>query len=152
MNHFVIILLGDKKLKDGGIVANNPVKLARNEASKLWPHLPIDYIISVGTGFTTITEKLDTSRSNPSAAVGDTGKDLLTILTSSERIHQEFITDLMVNQSTIQYHRLTVELNSQISLSACDKKTIAEMQNLVQNYIMQNSEFIDEIVSMLKKN
>ncbi len=108
--------------------------------------------MSIGTGFCATTEKLDTSRSNPSAVVSSRGKDFLTILTSSERIHEEFVTDLLVNKSTFKYHRLTVELTRQIPLDGCDEKTILEMQQLVQEYIKKNDELINDIVSILKKN
>ncbi len=41
------------KFRDGGLVANNPARRALDEALSLWPHHPIELLLSIGTGQST---------------------------------------------------------------------------------------------------
>ena len=42
--------MGTDMYSDGGLVASNPTALAIHEARTLYPDIPIEMVISVGTG------------------------------------------------------------------------------------------------------
>ena len=42
--------MGDELYCDGGIVATNPAAVAIHEARSVFPEIPIDMIVSCGTG------------------------------------------------------------------------------------------------------
>src|SRR5262245_404063 len=48
--YFKSITIQERKLVDGGLVANNPIELAYFEARKLFPGDNIKVIVSIGTG------------------------------------------------------------------------------------------------------
>lgn len=137
-------------LVDGGLVANNPVLLARNEAFRLWPNIPIDYIISIGTGSTPIVAKHQSSPSNPSAALTNTINDVIAILTSSEDIHKKFLVDKEVNGWKLLYYRVNPNLPKMIQLD--NYKAVSLMEEIVTKYLAANEQYINEIIKMLKKN
>lgn len=41
---------GEHVLVDGGIYANNPTKVALQEAEAIWPGRPVSLVLSLGTG------------------------------------------------------------------------------------------------------
>jgi predicted acylesterase/phospholipase RssA len=47
---FKPILMGGEMYCDGGIVASNPAAVAIHEARTLFPDIPIELVVSVGTG------------------------------------------------------------------------------------------------------
>lgn len=49
---FKPVLMGGEMYCDGGIVASNPAAVAIHEARTLYPHVPIELVVSIGTGGT----------------------------------------------------------------------------------------------------
>ena len=47
---FKPVMMGGEMYCDGGIVASNPAAVAVHEARALFPDIPIEMIVSVGTG------------------------------------------------------------------------------------------------------
>lgn len=45
--------LGPLRIQDGGVLANNPAAIAISEAQRLYPGVPIDCLVSLGTGVPT---------------------------------------------------------------------------------------------------
>ena len=47
---FKPVMMGGEMYCDGGIVASNPTAVAVHEARALFPDIPIEMIVSIGTG------------------------------------------------------------------------------------------------------
>ena len=47
---FKPVLMGGDMYSDGGLIASNPTAVAIHEARQLYPEIPIEMIVSVGTG------------------------------------------------------------------------------------------------------
>ena len=47
---FKPVLMGTEMYSDGGLVASNPSAVAIHEARTLFPDIPIEMVVSVGTG------------------------------------------------------------------------------------------------------
>ena len=47
---FKPVMMGGEMYCDGGIVASNPTAVAIHEAKTLFPHVPIELVVSIGTG------------------------------------------------------------------------------------------------------
>lgn len=46
--------IGSQKFVDGAVCANNPVCVALSEAALLWPGVPVELVVSLGTGLPTL--------------------------------------------------------------------------------------------------
>ena len=47
---FKPVLMGGEMYCDGGIVASNPTAIGIHEARSLFPNIPIELVVSIGTG------------------------------------------------------------------------------------------------------
>lgn len=69
------------RFQDGASTANNPSGLALQEALRLWPHTPVDCLLSLGSGSVPITK-----REKSMSAYLDTGSVLIESACNVERI------------------------------------------------------------------
>jgi len=69
------------RFQDGASTANNPSGLALQEALRLWPHTPVDCLVSLGSGSVPITK-----REKSMSAYLDTGSVLIESACNVERI------------------------------------------------------------------
>ena len=95
-----------KLLADGGIFCNCPVAVALNEAQSLWPNRPIGVVLSFG--------------------LDPTENDLA----------QQSIDAFRLNHPGLYYQRLLVpEVYDKFDFVETDKRKIADMQNIVRDFI-----------------
>ena len=74
-------ILADGRFQDGASTANNPSGLALQEALRLWPHTPVDCLVSLGSGSVPVTK-----REKSMSAYLDTGSVLIESACNVERI------------------------------------------------------------------
>ena len=58
--YFKPVQMGDGMYSDGGLIASNPTAVAIHEARTLYPDIPIELVVSVGTG-EFVSEKVEPS-------------------------------------------------------------------------------------------
>jgi Fe-S-cluster formation regulator IscX/YfhJ len=138
-------------LKDGGMLANNPVKIAYIEARNVWRNKKINFILSLGTGYFESEENPGVTNDNPSISqdLSTLVKELTKIVTDSQRIHEEFLEEIKINNYDFDYFRLNITLEESIPLSEIDPKKLEFMQKLVQEYCINHSQLIDTIANKI---
>lgn len=77
------------RFQDGAATANNPSVVALQQARLLYPDLPIDLLVSVGSGGPAPAE-----RDRGMSSVMDTGAVLIEAASSAERAHEALSTVL----------------------------------------------------------
>ena len=70
-----------RRFQDGAATANNPALLAIQEARLLWPDIPIDCVVSLGSG-----EMPVAPRERSMSAYFDTGSVLIESATDVEKV------------------------------------------------------------------
>ena len=74
-------VISSHRFQDGASTANNPTGLALQEALRLWPHTPVDCLVSLGSGSVPITK-----REKSMSSYLDTGSVLIESACNVERI------------------------------------------------------------------
>ncbi|OCL05346.1 FabD/lysophospholipase-like protein [Glonium stellatum] len=146
--YFSSISFGDRTFRDGGMVANNPSKLALNEVWQMHEQPP-RLLLSIGTG---TPEDLTAGQPEFSQRRVSYIKDwfnvielLKTLATQSERTHQDLESELdkLDSKSKVQYFRFNVEggvrdvVLDQWEPRKGGKATKDKMLNLTKQYLSQ---------------
>ena len=129
--YFPAVQLAGRTLQDGGIVANNPSQLALLESRSLWPGLPLQCLLSVGSG-----------RSSHSEEEGDGGLPSATekvsryveSLSDTEGAHS-LLAELLDHTT---YFRLNPHLDSLPLLHEVNPKVLERIQQDTRMYIRRN--------------
>lgn len=129
---------GSDKFQDGAVVANNPGVIAVQEARALWPDIPIDVFVSVGTGSTPTTR-----RDKGLSSFVDTGNILIESATNVERVHEALATmaPLMPN---MKYYRFNpVDARCNMELDEIDPEKWATLEKATGDFIKEHEELFD---------
>jgi len=144
---FTPVSLGSGLYCDGALVANNPTAIAVQEAKSLYPGIPLELVVSVGTG--------NYCEDNKAQVMG---WDLLVnqIIASavdSEEVHK-LLNDLLPSS---QYFRLNPVLPFNLAIDEKDPKTLNELKLIAkqffkdwENNIVDDSKRLDSLVKILK--
>ncbi|CAE7013494.1 Patatin [Pyrenophora teres f. teres] len=139
--------IGTRKFRDGGLIANNPAKLACTEISQMHEH-PLRLLISIGTGK---PEKLSRNKKykGPLKHIKEnfgTGIALVELATQCEETHLQVDNDLQ--EKHIQYHRFNT--GSDMGKRPLDEwngvRTLEEIKELTKTYLKK----LDTHQSLLK--
>ncbi|KAJ1435588.1 acyl transferase/acyl hydrolase/lysophospholipase [Ochromonadaceae sp. CCMP2298] len=108
---------------DGALVANNPTAVATQEAKMLYPGVPIEMIVSIGTGYVNELKQIDTM-----------GWDLLVnqlvaSSTGTEDTHA-LLTDLLPKD---MYFRFNPQLTVDYAIDEKDKGILAGMKKIARD-------------------
>ena len=132
---------------DGALVANNPTAIALQEAKQLFPGVPIETVLSIGTGVF----------SQSSGNVNSMGWDLLISqviagAVDTEDIH-ELLRDLLPDD---QYFRFNPKLVDNLNIDEKDKGRLNGLKNLALTLFDPSSRSLDakrmeKLVNRLKK-
>ena len=144
---FTPVSLGSGLYCDGALVANNPTAIAVQEAKSLYPGVPLEMVVSVGTG--------NYCEDNKAQVMG---WDLLVnqIIASavdSEEVHK-LLNDLLPSS---QYFRLNPVLPFNLAIDEKDPKTLNELKTIAkqffkdwENNVVDDSKRLDSLVRILR--
>lgn len=95
---FKPVMMGGEMYCDGGIVASNPTAIAIHEARKLFPNIPIELVVSIGTGG--FLEQKSAPRIGWDGIIGQ----IVNSATDGEQIHH-IMEDILGDGGTAQLGR-----------------------------------------------
>ncbi|GJD12896.1 Calcium-independent phospholipase A2-gamma [Galdieria sulphuraria] len=131
---------------DGALVANNPTGVAIHETKKLFPNVPLELVVSIGTGRLTGSELPEaTRRKESSLGWNDIITYLINSATSTESIH-ESLEDLLPSD---RYFRLNPVTDS-IDIDEVRPGKLAKMTELAQQYIRENEDRLELLGELLR--
>ncbi|KAK4524647.1 hypothetical protein GAYE_SCF05G2549 [Galdieria yellowstonensis] len=131
---------------DGALVANNPTGVAIHETKKLFPNVPLELVVSIGTGRLTSPDLPEaTRRKESSLGWNDIITYLINSATSTENIH-ESLEDLLPPD---KYFRLNPMTDS-VDIDEVRPGKLAKMTELAQQYIRENEERLELLGELLR--
>ncbi|RMZ97173.1 patatin family [Brachionus plicatilis] len=129
-------------LMDGGLLANNPARLAYNHAvNDLNKDKNDIYVISLGTGID-IGSVFNEKKSNSVLFWAQNISDFMI------ESHQNAIDQEMNDLIGDRYIKLQAYFSKPISLDACGK--IGDLENIGKQVIEENTKLIDDIIKILQ--
>lgn len=115
--------------QDGGVLANNPTAIALHEARLLWPHEPIQCVVSVGNG-RTVTE-LELTSTLTTTGIQDKITKIVDSATDTELVHMS-MTDLLDPRI---YFRLNPYMSFPYTLDEVDPEKLEQMNKDAHSYV-----------------
>jgi hypothetical protein len=135
--HFLIV--GEDEYIDGSFVANNPSMHALQEASNLWKR-PIDYLVSVGTGFCQATEKKGDARLNW------LNRQVDLVYETTNVVSQVALT---CHQNRIYFRRLNPEIEDSFITDVTSKNDLQTLSKRATDYLNQIMEDIKSLCQQM---
>ncbi len=126
---------------DGGLVANNPTKMAILESKELWENSKIDLILSIGTG--------TLSPDKGSSTIKGLSGELLTLVTNSDLIHQEVIELLYNFSKDTEYFRFSPIGLGSVKLDTSDVTILKNGEIETVKYMQTQETQIEKLVKIL---
>lgn len=142
--YFQEFQLGDDLHQDGGMLVNNPTALAIHECECLWPGVPLQCVVSVGTG---------RFQSSGHSGVSYTSlKTKLTNVISSATDTEEVHTMLDALLPPHTYFRFNPLLRSEVCLDESREEKLQQMQREGLQYLQRNTEKMSRAVLELSRD
>lgn len=139
---FKPVMMGGEMYCDGGIVASNPAAVAIHEARAIFPDIPIELVVSVGTG--SFIERKSAPRVGWDGIIGQ----IINSATDGEQIHH--ILEDILGQSAVlggkksaagktRYFRFNPCVGSpdDFPIDVTDPAKIAELKKITLNYMAE---------------
>ncbi|KAF2259842.1 FabD/lysophospholipase-like protein [Lojkania enalia] len=155
--YFRTIAFGNRRFRDGGMVANNPAELALNEAIQMHEQRP-RLLISVGTGAPDPDQEpkqKSTSRRNFSYIKDgwNTISLMKDLITQSEDTHESVtkLIDVMAEDNKVEYHRFNAGNGMKnILLDEWDPKDGSKTLNTLQDLTIKHLKEPETHMSLLQ--
>lgn len=112
---------------DGALVANNPSAIAVQEAKTLFPGVPIEFVLSVGTGTFIESKKID------GMDWGLLVNQLIASSTNTEDVHT-MLNDLLPEN---QYYRLNPMLENGYAIDDSNPALLSNLKTISRNYVAE---------------
>ncbi|XP_016100675.1 calcium-independent phospholipase A2-gamma-like [Sinocyclocheilus grahami] len=127
--------------QDGGLILNNPCALAVHESRLLWPSLPFQCVLSLGTG------RYDNARRGPATSTSLRAKisNLICSATDTEGVHT-LLDDLL---SPNVYFRFNPMLSSNVTLDESRPEVLHQLQKDTQLYLDRNRPKLERLCEVL---
>lgn len=139
---FKPVMMGGEMYCDGGIVASNPAAVAIHEARAIFPDIPIELVVSVGTG--AFLERKSAPRVGWDGIIGQ----IVNSATDGEQIHH--VLEDILGQSAVlggkksasghtRYFRFNPIVGSpdDFPIDVTDPAKITELKKITMNYMSQ---------------
>lgn len=139
---FTPVALRGQLLCDGALISNNPSSVAMHEAAALFPGVPIEVIVSVGTGEMQPVQTTLTSL-NWDGII----KQLVDSATSTSVVH-DVLTDLAPPK---QYYRFNPNIPAS-PIDATDEASLAAFRSAAQSYfsVVDNAKRATRLANTLR--
>ena len=154
---FKPVMMGGEMYCDGGIVASNPTAVAIHEARAIFPNIPIELVVSVGTG--AFIERKSAPRVGWDGILGQ----IINSATDGEQIHH-ILEDVLGTSSVLgdrqsasgktRYFRFNPVVGSpdDFPIDVTDPAKLAELREITTNYMAEpaQQEKLERIGDILK--
>ncbi|XP_067292746.1 calcium-independent phospholipase A2-gamma isoform X2 [Pseudorasbora parva] len=141
--YFREFALGDDLHQDGGMLVNNPTALAIHECQCLWPGVPLQCVVSLGTG------RFQSSSGSSTAYTSLKTKlsNVISSATSTEEVHT--MLDALLPPHT--YFRFNPSLSEDVCLDESREQKLALMLTEALQYLDRNQPKLSRAVSELRR-
>jgi predicted acylesterase/phospholipase RssA len=132
---FKPVMMGGEMYCDGGIVASNPAAVAIHEAKTLFPDIPIELVVSVGTG--AFLEQKSAPRIGWDGIIGQ----IVNSATDGEQIHhvlEDVLGDTgVMSASSTRYFRFNPVLGmpDEFPIDVTDPIKLAKLKQIAREYM-----------------
>ncbi|XP_063783366.1 calcium-independent phospholipase A2-gamma [Pseudophryne corroboree] len=141
--YFQEYVLGNDLHQDGGLLINNPCALALHECKSLWPDVPLQCVISLGTGRYEGAGKSTATHTS----LKDKLNNVISSATDTEEVHK--MLDALLPPDT--YFRFNPVMSEDIPLNENRKEKLLLLQLDGQHYLDRNEEKMKKATKVLKQ-
>ncbi|NXM84024.1 PLPL8 phospholipase, partial [Oenanthe oenanthe] len=139
--YFQEYVLGGDLHQDGGLLLNNPSALAVHECKCLWPNVPLQCLISLGTGRYEREVKTNVTHTSLKAKL----TNVINSATDTEEVHT--MLDALLPPDT--YFRFNPLMNEDIPLDESRKEKLSQLQTDGIRYLERNEEKLRKAAKIL---
>ncbi|KFP82867.1 PREDICTED: calcium-independent phospholipase A2-gamma [Apaloderma vittatum] len=139
--YFQEYVLGNDLHQDGGLLLNNPSALAVHECKCLWPSVPLQCLISLGTGRYESEGKTNLTYTSLKAKL----TNVISSATDTEEVHT--MLDALLPPDT--YFRFNPLMNEDIALDESRKEKLNQLQTDGIRYLERNEEKLRKAAEVL---
>ncbi|KAF3819015.1 hypothetical protein GH733_013165 [Mirounga leonina] len=139
--YFAEYALGDDLHQDGGLLLNNPSALAMHECKCLWPDVPLECIVSLGTG----RYESDVRNSVTYTSLKTKLSNVINSATDTEEVH--VMLDGLLPPDT--YFRFNPVMCENIPLDESRNEKLNQLQLEGLKYIERNEEKMKKLAKIL---
>lgn len=147
------VLMGGDMYSDGGLIASNPTAVAIHEARQIYPNIPIEMIVSIGTG-EFVNEKI-----SPKFGWDGVITQIVKSATDTSRTHW-IVEDILGNGNTVQgadtvsqtkYYRFDPVVGTSLDfpIDETNKNQLEKLKRITKTY-MQEYEQKEKLVKIGK--
>ncbi|NXJ62869.1 PLPL8 phospholipase, partial [Rostratula benghalensis] len=139
--YFQEYVLGNDLHQDGGLLLNNPSALAVHECKCLWPSVPLQCLVSLGTGRYESEGKTNVTHTSLKAKL----TNVISSATDTEEVHT--MLDALLPPDT--YFRFNPLMNEDIPLDESRNEKLNQLQTDGIRYLERNEEKLRKAAKIL---
>ncbi|KAK9951813.1 hypothetical protein ABG768_017688 [Culter alburnus] len=142
--YFQEFALGDDLHQDGGMLVNNPTALAIHECQCLWPDVPLQCVVSLGTG------RFESAGSNSVSFTSLKTKltNVISSATDTEEVHT--MLDALLPPNT--YFRFNPLMSEEVALDERRGEKLSQLQAEALRYLERNQDKLRRAVGELNRD
>ncbi|XP_026568885.1 calcium-independent phospholipase A2-gamma isoform X2 [Pseudonaja textilis] len=141
--YFQEYALGNDLHQDGGLLINNPTALAVHECRCLWPNVPLQCVVSLGTGRYENNGKTNVTYTSLKAKL----TNVISSATDTEEVH--IMLDALLPPDT--YFRFNPLMNEDIPLDENRKEKLNQLRTDGIQYLERNDEKLKKAAKILSQ-